>query len=77
VKKDLLCERVSHPLNYYKQKKRKDKKAAPVPSGDMLVDSNTGGAHSEKEAGNSQNIRDSRGNQQGEHDQENNKKNQA
>ncbi len=77
VKKDLLCERVSHPLNYYKQKKRKDRKPAPVPSGDMLVDRNPGGAHREKEAGNSENIRDSRGHQQGEHDQENNKKNQA
>ncbi len=77
VKKDLLCERVSHPLNYYKQKKRKDKRNAPVPSGNMLVDRNAGGAHREDEAGNSKNIRDPRGHHQGEHDQEDNKKNQA
>ncbi|MEI6841726.1 MAG: DNA primase large subunit PriL [Methanomicrobiales archaeon] len=77
VKKDQLCERVSHPLSYYKQKKRNDKKKITAPSGNMLVDRNAGGAHREKEAGNSENIRDSRGHQQGEHNQENNKKNQA
>lgn len=77
VKKDPLCDRVSHPLSYYRQKKRKDKMAAPAPSGDMLVNRNAGGAHSEKEADNSKNIGDPRGHQQGEHDQEDNKKNQA
>jgi hypothetical protein len=77
VKKDQLCERVSHPLNYYKQKKRKDKKAVAAPSGDMLVNRNTSGAHRENEAGNSENIRDPRRHEQGEHDQENNKKNQS
>jgi len=77
VKKDQLCERISHPLNYYKQKKRKDKRSVPIPSGDVLVDRNTSGAHREEEADNSKNIRDSRGHHQGEHDQEDNKKNQA
>jgi DNA primase large subunit len=77
VKKDQLCDRISHPLNYYKQKKRKDKRAPPVSSGNMLVNRNAGGAHRENEAGNSENIRNSRGHQQGEHDEENNKKNQS
>jgi DNA primase large subunit len=77
VKKDPLCDRVSHPLNYYKQKKRKEKKVIPVASGDMLVNSNSGGAHCEKETGDSKNIRNSRRHHQGKHDQEDDKKNQA
>ncbi len=77
VKKDLLCERVTHPLTYYKRKKREGARTSPGPSGDMLVNRNAGSAHREKETGNSENVRDSRGQQQGEHDQEHNKKNQA
>jgi DNA primase large subunit len=77
VKKDQLCDRISHPLNYYKQKKRKDRKVVPAPSGDMLVDRDAGGAHRQNETGNGENIRDPRGHHQGEHDQEDNKKDQT
>lgn len=77
VKKDDLCDRISHPLSYYKLRKRKEKKVTGASSGDVLVDGHTSGTHSKNKTGKSENIRDSRGHKQGEQDQENNKKDQA
>jgi DNA primase large subunit len=73
VKKDLLCEKISHPLSYYKVKKKKDRKAGIPGSGDMLVDSNPGTAHNEDKTDDREDIRNTRrkeGRKRGQEDEE-------
>ncbi|HTY14366.1 MAG TPA: DNA primase regulatory subunit PriL [Methanoregulaceae archaeon] len=58
VRKDPLCDRISHPLSYYKVKKKKVNKQPAPASGDMPVDRNAGPAHEHDKAGNGKDISD-------------------
>ena len=77
TKKDALCERISHPLNYYKQKKRSGKKAGSPGSGDMLVDRNAGGTHGEDKTSKGDKVRDSGRHHGGKQDEQDDEKDQA
>lgn len=57
VRPDSLCEKVSHPLNYYRRKKKGRKGGERDPSGDGPVDENTRSAHREDECDKGKQVR--------------------
>ena len=77
VGKDQLCERIGHPLSYYKVKKKNTNRPRPPVSGDMPVDSNAGPAHEDDKAGNGKDIGDPGRKDDGETDEKQRKQDEA
>jgi DNA primase large subunit len=76
VRKDLLCEKISHPLSYYKARKKKGNRPVPL-SGDMPVDGHPGPAHEDDKAGDGKDIRDPGGKDDREADKKKGKQDEA
>jgi len=77
ARKDHLCEKITHPLSYYKAKKKKGNRP-PIPvSGDVPVDGHPGPAHQDDKAGDGKNISDPGGEDDGKHDKKDGKQDEA
>ncbi len=77
ARKDYLCEKITHPLSYYKIKKKKGNQSPAPVSGDVPVDSHPGPAHQDDKAGDGKNIRDPGGKDDRESDKKKGKQNEA
>ncbi|HVP95260.1 MAG TPA: DNA primase regulatory subunit PriL [Methanoregulaceae archaeon] len=77
IRKDSLCERINHPLSYYKIKKKRINRSVGPGSGDVPVDCHPGPAHENDKEGDGNNIRDSGGKYDREADKEKNKQDEA